>query len=130
MLPILLWPSQRRVCSIPAPSIDKRATRAIELNVKLDSFIGDAFEHKFETAHFDLVVLFYFLDRALFAQIISALKPGGFLLGKMSLRWASKVRTPTRFDPLNRDELPSLVPELKVLYHRERPARAGVSSIL
>jgi hypothetical protein len=71
-----------------------------------------------------LIVLFYHLDRSLCDKIVSALKPGGFLLCKTSLRWDSDERSiSASTDPLERNEILSLVPELSVMYHRERPAR-------
>ena len=97
---------------------------ALELNVNVDLFAGDAAEYKLEPAHFDLIVLFYHLDRSLFPRIVSALKPGGLLICKMSLRWDSGERlTTASTNPLQRNELPSLVPELDVLHHEERPVR-------
>jgi hypothetical protein len=38
----------------------------------------------------------------------------------MSLRWDAPGAAA---DPLHRNELPSLVPELQALHHRERPVR-------
>jgi SAM-dependent methyltransferase len=105
-------------------AIGKLSQAALELNVELDLFVGDAAEYKFEPARFDLIVLFYHLDRNLFPRIVSALKPGGLLICKMSLRWDSDTRVTTvSTSPLHRNELPSLVPELHVLHHQERPVR-------
>ena len=105
-------------------AIGKLSRAALELNVNLDLFVGDAAEYKFEPARFDLIVLFYHLDRSLFPRIVSALKPGGLLICKMSLRWDSgeSLMTATT-NPLQRNELPSLLPELDVLHHQERPVR-------
>jgi SAM-dependent methyltransferase len=105
-------------------AIGKVRRSALELNVKLDLFVGDAAAYGFEPARFDLIVLFYHLDRDLFPKIVSALKPGGLLVSKMSLRWTALERSTTvNTDPLKRDELPSLVPELQVFCHQERPVR-------
>jgi SAM-dependent methyltransferase len=105
-------------------AIGKLNHAALELNVNLDLFLGDASEYKFAATRFDLIVLFYHLDRNLFAKIVPALTPGGLLISKMSLRWASDGRsTSLAADPLGRSELPSLVPELHVLHHQERPVR-------
>jgi SAM-dependent methyltransferase len=105
-------------------AIGKLSQAALELNVKLELLVGDASEYKFEPTHFDLIVLFYHLDRSLFPKIVSALKPGGVLICKMSLRWDSgESLTTASTNPLHRNELPSLVPELNVLHHQERPVR-------
>jgi hypothetical protein len=87
-------------------------------------FVGDAAEYKLEPAQFDLIVLFDRLDRGLFPRIVSALKPGGLPICEMSLRWDSgEALTKASTNPLHRNELPSLVPELDVLHHQERPVR-------
>ena len=123
-----LWLASRNwqvtVVELSDVAIGKLSQAALELNVNVDLIAGDAAEFKLEPAQFDLIVLFYHLDRSLFPRIVSALKPGGLLICKMSLRWDSDERlTTASVNPLQRNELPSLVPELDVLYHQERPVR-------
>ena len=123
-----LWLASRhwRVSGVDVSDvvIGKLSQAALGLNVKIDLFIGDAAEYKFEPTRFDLVVLFYHLDRSLFPKMVSALKPGGLLICKMSLQWdPDGGLTGVSANPLNRNELPLLVPELRVLYHGERPVR-------
>src|ERR1700730_7836340 len=97
----------------------------LELNLNLDLLVGDAAEYKFEPSSFDLIVLFYHLDRNLFPKMVSALKPGGLLICKMSLQWDSDGRlAAVSANPLGRNELPLLVPELHVLHQEERPVRS------
>ena len=123
-----LWLASRQwqvtVVELSDVAIGKLSQAALELNIKLELFAGDAAGYTFEPARFDLIVLFYHLDRSLFPRIVSALKPGGLLICKMSLRWDSRESSTTAgTDPLHRNELPSLVPELDVLHHEERPVR-------
>jgi len=123
-----LWLASRgwqvTVVDVSDVAIGKLRQAALELNLNVDLFAGDAAEYKLEPAHFDLIVLFYHLDRSLFPRIVSALKPGGLLICKMSLRWDSgESLTTASTNPLHRNELPSLVPELDVLHHEERPVR-------
>ena len=123
-----LWLASRhwRVSGIDVSdvAIGKFSQAALGLNVKIDLFIGDAAEYKFEPTRFDLVVLFYHLDRSLFPKMVSALKPGGLLICKMSLQWdPDGGLTGVSANPLGRNELPLLVPELHLLYHEERPVR-------
>jgi len=123
-----LWLASRgwqvTVVDVSDVAIGKLRQAALELNVNVDLFAGDAAEYKLKPAQFNLIVLFYHLDRSLFPRIVSALKPGGLLICKMSLRWDSGVRLTTAgSSPLLRNELPSLVPELDVLHHEERPVR-------
>jgi len=123
-----LWLASRgwqvTVVELSDVAIGKLRQAALDLNVNVDLFAGDAAEYKLEPAQFDLIVLFYHLDRSLFPRIVSALKPGGLLICKMSLRWDSgESLTTASTSPLHRNELPSLVPELEVLHHEERPVR-------
>jgi 2-polyprenyl-3-methyl-5-hydroxy-6-metoxy-1,4-benzoquinol methylase len=123
-----LWLASRgwqvSVVDVSDVAIGKLSQAALELYVKLELLVGDAAEFRFEPAQFDLIVLFYHLDRSLFPRIVSALKPRGLLICKMSLRWDSGERLTTgSTNPLQRNELPSLVPELDVLHHQERPVR-------
>ena len=123
-----LWLASRNwqvtVVDVSDVAIGKLRQAALALNVNVDLFAGDAAEYKLEPVQFDLIVLFYHLDRSLFPKIVSALKPGGLLICKMSLRWDSGERvTKASTNPLHRNELPSLVPELDVLHHVERPVR-------
>jgi SAM-dependent methyltransferase len=123
-----LWLASRRWrvsgVDLSDVAIGKLGQAALELNVNLDLFVGDAAEYKFEPTRFDLIVLFYHLDRNLFPKIVSTLKPGGLLICKMSLQWDSDGGfAAVNADLLGRNELPLLVPELHVLYHEERPVR-------
>jgi SAM-dependent methyltransferase len=123
-----LWLASRNwqvtVVDLSDVAIGKLSQAALERNVKLELLVEDASEYKFEPARFDLIVLFYHLDRKLFPKIISALKTGGLLICKMGLRWDScETLTNSGTNPLLRDELPSLVSGLHLLHHEERPVR-------
>ncbi|WP_433968042.1 class I SAM-dependent methyltransferase [Tunturiibacter gelidiferens] len=123
-----LWLASRgwrvSVVDISEVAISRLHQTALQLDLPLDLFAIAATEYQFEPAKFDLIVLFYHLDRSLCGKIMSALKPGGFLLCKTSLRWGSDERSiSTSTDPLERNEILSLVPDLRVMYHRERPVR-------
>jgi SAM-dependent methyltransferase len=123
-----LWLAGRNwrvtVVDLSDVAIRKLSQAALEANVTLELLVGDASEYEFEPARFDLILLFYHLDRSLFPKIVSALKPGGLLICKMSLRWDSgESSTTASANPLQRNELPSLVPGLDVLHHHERPVR-------
>jgi SAM-dependent methyltransferase len=123
-----LWLASRNwqvtVVDLSDVAIRKLSQSALEQNVKLDLLVGDASDYKFEPARFDLILLFYHLDRSLFPKIVYALKPGGLLICKMSVRWKSDgMSTAAGTGPLEKNELPTLVPDLHILHHRERPVR-------
>jgi SAM-dependent methyltransferase len=100
-------------------AIGKLKSAALERKVALDLWVGDASGCEFVPARFDLIVLFYHLDRRVFPKIVSALKPGGLLICKVSRRWDVAGLD----EALRQNELPSLVPELQALHHQERPVR-------
>jgi SAM-dependent methyltransferase len=123
-----LWLASRSwqvtVVDLSDVAIRKLSHAALEQNLKLELLVADASDYNFEPSRFDLIVLFYHLDRHLFPKMVSALKPGGLLICKMSLRWNSNGEsTRATTHPLERNELPSLLPELHVLSHQERPIR-------
>ncbi len=123
-----LWLASRgwqvTVVDVSDVAIGKLRQAALEKDVKLELLVADASEYNFEPSRFDLVVLFYHLDRDPFPRIVSALKPGGLLICKMSLRWTSSGKSMgATTHPLERNELPSLLSELHVLSHQERPIR-------
>ena len=99
-----------------------RAAGPLKANINL--FAIDAAEYTFEPARFDLIVLFYHLDRTLFPKIVHALNPSALFICKMAVQWSSETALDkTKFTPLSRNELPSLVPGLWVVSHHERPVK-------
>jgi len=121
-----LWLAKRgwQVCAVDLSevAIGKLNHAARASNVKLDLFAGDASEYEFVPKRFNLIVLFYHTDRSLLPKLITSLCPGGLLICKLSLRWDNgALLSGNRNDPLNRNELPSLLPGLHVLHNRERP---------
>jgi SAM-dependent methyltransferase len=124
-----LWLAKRKwqvsVVDVSEVAIEQLKQTALEQNVGLDLLVQDAGDYSFEGERFDLIVLFYHLDRGLFPKIVSALKPNGVLICKMSLRWSADANSSSESKaPLERNELRSLVPELHVLHYQERPVRA------
>jgi tellurite methyltransferase len=123
-----LWLAKRKcqvsVVDISEVAIRKLNQRALQLGLSLDLFVLDAAEYRFEPSQFDLIVLFYHVNRDLCPRIVSAIKPGGLLICKSSLRWNSSGKfAPSSTSPLERSEIPQLFPELRTLYHQERSVR-------
>jgi SAM-dependent methyltransferase len=105
-------------------AIGRLGQAADRLSVKISLFVVDAAEYDFEPAQFDLIVLFYHLDRGLFPRIVSALNPGGLFICKMGIHWGPEIAAAhANVKPLGQNELVSLVPDLRVLHHREWPVR-------
>lgn len=123
-----LWLAKRKwqvsVVDVSEVAIQKLKQTALQQKLELDLLVADASDYKFEPERFDVIVLFYHLDRGLFREIVSSLKPGGLLICKMGLLWSADVNSSSEGkNPLVRNELPSLVPGLHVLHHMERPVR-------
>jgi SAM-dependent methyltransferase len=123
-----LWLAARewkiRLVDVSAVAVGKARDEARRLDLGLDLFVADAAEYDFRRAGYDLIVLFYHLDRRLFPKVVSALNPGGLFICKMAVQWQFKaVPSNGAGDPLGRSEMVSLVPGLDVLDHRERPVR-------
>jgi SAM-dependent methyltransferase len=105
-------------------AIGKLSQAAGQFNVKINLFAVDAAEYDFVPTRFDLIVLFYHLDRSLFPKIVSALNPGGLFVCKMAVHWGREIALASaNFRPLDKNELVSLVPGLQVIDHHERPVR-------
>jgi SAM-dependent methyltransferase len=106
-------------------AIRKLGHAAGQLKVNMNLLAIDAAEYFFEPAAFDLIVLFYHLDRSLFSKIVAALNPGGLFICKMAVQWNSETAFDNKgnFKPLDRNEFLSLVPGLQVIDHHERSVR-------
>jgi len=112
------------VIDISEVAIRKLDQKALHLDLTLDLFALDATEYQFKPEHFDLIVMFYHFDRDICLRVLSALKPGGFLICKSSLSWDGYEGTAlAKIRPLEKNEILSMLPELQALIHRERPVR-------
>ncbi|HMF64031.1 MAG TPA: class I SAM-dependent methyltransferase [Edaphobacter sp.] len=113
---------QVTVVDISEVAIRKLDRKALQLNVTLDLVALDATEYQFKPGQFDLIVMFYHFDRDICPRVLSALKPGGFLICKSSLNWDSYEGTdPTSTRSLAKSEILSMLPELVTIHHQERP---------
>ncbi len=123
-----LWLAERtwRVTAVDVSEValGKLRQSADQLKLNIDLLATDAVEYPFQSAGFDLIVLFYHLDRRLFPKIVAAMSPGALLICKLSIEWGSdSVLIRDNFKPLAKNELLALVPELRVIEHHERPVR-------
>jgi SAM-dependent methyltransferase len=100
----------------------ERARQRATLLASLIHFVVDDLTHfKASQIRFDLVIVFFFLERNIFAEIIKSLRPGGLLIYKTrtSENFEAGKRTMNPEYLLKADELPRLVEGLTVLHHRE-----------
>jgi SAM-dependent methyltransferase len=123
-----LWLARRNwqvtAVDISEVAIRKLSQKSKQHNLTMDLFALDAREYQFKPACFDLIVMFYHFDRDICPRVFLALKPGGFLICKSSLSWDSyEGAAPLSIRPLAKSEILSMLPELQVMHHQERPVR-------
>jgi hypothetical protein len=115
---------QVTVMDISEVAIRKLGQKAQQLDLTLDLLTLDAREYRFKPASFDLIVMFYHFDRDICPSVLLALKPGGFLICKSSLsRDSYEGAAPVSVRPLERSEILSMLPGLRVMHHQERLVR-------
>jgi tellurite methyltransferase len=83
-------------------------------------------------ASFSLILCLQYLQRFLFAQMVSSLRPGGVLLfetfTRAQLNYAGGPRNPAHL--LEPGELRTAFPELHILFYRELNAGQGIASLV
>jgi SAM-dependent methyltransferase len=94
----------------------------------------DAGQAELGAKKFDLIMVFFFLDRALFPAITEALKPGGLLMYKtytVDHPRLSGGRGPTHpMHLLKRNELVRAFSDLDMLFYREIVIGRGVAELV
>ena len=85
-----LWMAGRNwrmsVVDVSKVAITQLRHQAGQLNTKLNLFALDAADFEFEDTRYDVIILFYHLDRSLFSKIVSSLSPGGIFICKMAIQ--------------------------------------------
>jgi len=98
---------------------------------KIHFVVSDLNSYKFPRRRFDLVVVFFYLERRLFPALSAALKPGGLLIYKTYTREHCKFREcshPMYF--LEPGELRCAFPGFEVLYSRETVKEKGMAELV
>jgi tellurite methyltransferase len=101
--------------------IERARQRAGPLGSHIHFVVDDLIHFKASQIRFDLVIVFFFLERNIFAEIIKSLRPGGLLIYKTrtSENFEAGKRTINPAYLLEAGELPGLVDGLEILHHRE-----------
>ncbi|ACU61622.1 Methyltransferase type 12 [Chitinophaga pinensis DSM 2588] len=114
---------QVRAVDISDVAMERLAEKAAGRPVQ--TICTDLAEYAFPQAAFDLIVLYYHFDRALFAAVGKALKPGGLLISKQA------VGKPVNPHTLQAYELLQLTEGLEQISYAERPVKErGVAEYL
>jgi tellurite methyltransferase len=100
-----------------------RGIRLIQANLE---------EIRLPPASFSLILCLQYLQRFLFTQMVSALRPGGVLLfetfTRAQLSYVGGPRNPAYL--LEPGELRTAFPELHILFYRELNAEQGIASLV
>lgn len=120
------------VVDISEVAAQKALAKAGRGHVQLDFLVRDLTTYRLEPESFDLILVFFYLQRELFPALIRALKPGGVLLYKTYTKehrkFAKGPSNPMYF--LDRDELLDAFRDLDVLYYRETVQEKGVAELV
>jgi tellurite methyltransferase len=132
-----LWLAKRgwRVTVVDASRVglSEARGRARQAGVKLTLRRLDLRSGALPRARYDLVLVFFFLERKLFPALARALKPGGILLYKTYTRPQLKLNTGGPRDPrflLRKGELRRAFPGLQVLSYREVVGEKAVAELV
>src|SRR6266581_4352182 len=113
-------------------SLARSAARRARVGDKIEFVIEDLKNFVLGRNRFDLILVFFYLERALFPALISALKPGGALLYK-TYTWEQPKfgRGPRRpLYLLKPNELLHAFRKLRVLYYRETARKRAVAEFV
>jgi SAM-dependent methyltransferase len=111
----------------------KQARRQAEhLDVHIFAEQVDLTEALLAEDAFDLIVIFFYLERSLFPQIAAALRPGGMLIYKTYTEEQQKLSGgPTHpMHLLQSAELKSAFPDLEILHYSETDAEKAVAELV
>lgn len=112
--------------------IERARQRAGPLGSHIHFVVDDLTHFKASQIRFDLVIVFFFLERNIFAEIIKSLRPGGLLIYKTrtyeNFKGGKSTINPAYL--LEAGELPRLVEGLTVLHHRENCEGEAVAELI
>lgn len=108
------------VADVSDVALARAAERAATLDVLLRTERADLSTDPLPDGPWDVLLLFHFLERALFPQLASVLRPGGVLIGSLAtVKNLERNRRPRRPFILDVGELPNLIRGLETLRYEE-----------
>ena len=119
-------------CDISLEGLRAAQALAQKRGVRLRLFCQDLKTAQLPAEQFDLILCFFYLQRGLFPQIKSALRPGGFLVYKTcttdQLRFPGRPRHPLHM--LGAQELLEAFPEFRIFVYQETLQGRGVAQLI
>jgi tellurite methyltransferase len=131
-----IWLAELRwnvsVVDISEVAFEKAEKKAEQRGVNIDFLVRDLNSWSPDRKKYDLVLVFYYLQRDLFSALESALKPGGLLIYKSytgeQLQYETGPKNPAHL--LRQNELLHAFPNLRTLYYRETIKDRAVAELV
>ena len=113
-------------------AFDKSQKKAEERGVQIDFLVRDLNTWSPDRKKYDLVLVFYYLQRDLFSYLEASLKPGGLLIYKTytaeQLNYEEGPRNPQHL--LKQNELLHAFPGLRTLFYHESISEKAVAELV
>jgi tellurite methyltransferase len=131
-----MWLAERgwdvTICDFSTVALQNMNQIAAERKVSVNAVKADVRSADFGNEAYDLIVVFYFLEREVLPKLVPAMRPGGFLLYKTyTLEQLGFEKGPKDEAYLLRpNELLQAFPGLQVAYYKELVTDGGRAEIL
>ncbi len=120
------------MCRYFTGRIEKSQKKAEERGVAVDFLVRDLNTWSPDRKKYDLVLVFYYLQRDLFSYLEASLKPGGLLIYKTytadQLNYEDGPKNPQHL--LKQNELLHAFPGLRTLFYHESIAEKAVAELV
>jgi SAM-dependent methyltransferase len=121
------------LADISESGIERARGLAKRYGVTIDFLLGDARDLDFGREQFDLVMVFFYLERDILPMLGAALRPGGLILYKTYTHEHEKFASRGLSHPmyfLDDNELLRAFPGFRVLYYRESVHERGIAELV
>jgi tellurite methyltransferase len=131
-----IWLAELRwkttVVDISEVAFQKTQAKADERGVTIDFLVRDLNTWSPDRKKYDLILVFYYLQRDLYSYLEAALKPGGLLIYKTytgeQVEYESGPKNPAHL--LKQNELLHAFPGLRTLFYHESIAEKAVAELV
>ena len=113
--------------------IERASDLATRRGVTIDFLIGDARSLEFGRERFDIVMVFFYLEREIFPALCAAMRPGGLIVYKTYTHEHEKFASRGLSHPmyfLGDNELLHAFPGFRVLHYRESVHERGIAELV
>jgi 2-polyprenyl-3-methyl-5-hydroxy-6-metoxy-1,4-benzoquinol methylase len=121
------------LADISESGIERARDLAKRHGVTIDCLIGDARSLDLSREIFDVVMVFFYLERDIFPMLGAALRPGGLIVYKTYTHEHEKFASRSLSHPmyfLGDNELLHAFPGFRVLHYRESVQERGIAELV